>query len=176
MPEPAKSASLFTLPRGFSRPANSGRSDAPKTGIPDHSRPTLLWIDDFEPALELYKRMFEDRGFRVLTASSGDRGVRLARENHVDVVVTDFEMPGMNGLAVANSIKARNSRTPVVLFTGSTLVPLRARHIVDAFCDKAASRDQLLAAIHGLLPHKNTASLQPPPVPRASHHGHRTVA
>jgi CheY-like chemotaxis protein len=140
------------------------------------SHPTLLWIDDFEPGLDMYKAMFEDLGFRVLTASSGEAGLRLATLNRVDMVVTDYEMRGMDGEAVAAAVKAKNSRIPVVLFSGSTLVPLRARRVVDAFCDKAGSRDQLLITIHHLLHKKHTRSLQPPPLASASDHGQRTVA
>ncbi len=153
--------------------------ESSKIGVPVISstvRPTLLWIDDFEPCLALYKKMFEDRGFKVLTASSGEAGVQLAALNRVDIVVTDYEMPAMDGLAVAKSIKALNPRTPVLLFSGSSLVPARARRIVDGFCDKARSRDHLLAAIHRLLQRKRTRTLQPPPVADASDDGQRTVA
>jgi len=140
------------------------------------SPPTLLWIDDFEPGLMLYKKMFEDLGFRVLTATCGEVGVRLAALNRVDLVVTDYEMPGMSGVAVAEAIKALNQRTPVVLFSGSVIVPLRANRLVDAVCDKAGSRAGLLATIHRLLQGKRPQGLQPPPIAQASHHGHRTVA
>jgi CheY-like chemotaxis protein len=139
-------------------------------------RPTLLWIDDFEPGLALYKTMFENIGFRVFTASSGEAGVKLAAQNCPDVVVTDYEMPGMDGEAVAVAIKAINSATPVVLFSGSTLVPSRTRRVVNAFCDKAGSRDQLLGTIRHLLGKKPNRRLQPPPVAQASHDAHRTVA
>ncbi len=139
-------------------------------------RPTLLWIDDFEPGLAMYQAMFENLGFNVLIASSGESGVKIAALNRVDVVVTDYEMPEMNGATVAASIKAIKPGTPIILFSGSTLVPLRARRVVDAFCDKAGSRDHLLATIHRLLYTKRTRTLQPPPVPRASDQGHRTVA
>jgi CheY-like chemotaxis protein len=140
------------------------------------ARPTLLWIDDFEPGLALYKAMFENIGFRVFTASSGDAGVKLAARNCPDVVVTDYEMPGMDGEAVAIAIKAMNSATPVVLFSGSTLVPSRTRRVVNAFCDKAGSRDELLGTIRRLLGKKPVRALQPPPVTPASHDAHRTVA
>src|SRR5215470_1308983 len=39
---------------------------------------TLLWIDDFAPALSLYKATMENLGFKVLTASSGEAGVKRA--------------------------------------------------------------------------------------------------
>src|ERR1700746_2493886 len=132
------------------------------------ARPTLLWIDDFEPGLALYKKMFEDLGFKVLTASTGEAGIQLAALYPIDVVVTDYEMPGMDGLRVAVSVKALNPRTPVLLFSGSSLVPGRARRVVDAFCDKAGPRGELLAAIHRLLQTKRSQRLQPPPARQAS--------
>jgi CheY-like chemotaxis protein len=137
---------------------------------------TLLWIDDFEPGLAMYKLMFEALGFKVLTASSGAEGIRLANRNYVDAVVTDYEMPEMNGEAVASSIKALKPSVPVLMFSGSTLISARCRRVVDAFCDKAGSRDALLAAIHRLLNKKRPVVLQPPVAASASHHGHRTVA
>jgi CheY-like chemotaxis protein len=136
----------------------------------------LLWVDDFQPGLELYRSMFEGLGFTVLTAACGKEGVKLATENLVDVVVTDYEMPGMNGEALALAIKSIKPKVPVVLFSGSTLVPPRARRLVDAFCDKAGSRNQLSATIHRVLQKKRTRTLQPLSVGRASDEGQRTVA
>jgi len=144
--------------------------------VPEQVRPTLLWIDDFEPGLALYRTMFENLGFSVFTASSGKAGLRLASRHHIDVVVTDYEMPEMNGDDVATSIKAINPRIPVVMFSGSTLVPERARQVVDGFCDKAGSRDQILTTIYRLLHKKRTRTLQPAPMTQASDLGHRTVA
>jgi DNA-binding NtrC family response regulator len=115
-------------------------------------------------------------GFKVLTATSGKQGIRLAAENLVDVVVTDYEMPGMNGEALAVAIKSLKPRVPVVLFSGSTLIPLSARRVIDAFCDKAGSRNQLSNTIHRVLLKKRIRTLQPPSATRASDEGRRTVA
>ena len=138
------------------------------------TKATLLWIDDFQVGLEMYRAMFERLGYRVLTASSGEMGLRVAASHHVDLVVTDYEMPGMNGEAVAFALKALYPNVPVILFSGSTSVSDRALKLVDACCDKAGSREELLAAIHFLLQKKRPAFLQPPPVAPAS--DHRTVA
>lgn len=124
----------------------------------------------------MYKAMFEPLGFRVLTAASGAEGVMLALSNYVDAVITDYEMPEMNGEAVASAIKTFRPGIPVLMFSGSTLISARCRRFVDAFCDKAGSRDELLAAIHGFLPKKRPSGLQPRSLPPASHSGHRTVA
>jgi len=175
-----KSARVSVI-RSDNKPALWGRTPGVRTirssvGARLSGRPTLLWIDDFEIGLEMYRAMFEAQGYRVLTASSGDAAIRLAAANHVDLIVTDYEMPGMNGEAVAVALKALKPEVPVILFTGSTEFTDRTQLVVDAYCDKAGSREELLAAIQSLLHKKRPASLQPPPVTRASDHGHRTVA
>lgn len=137
---------------------------------------TLLWIDDYAPALAVYKATMEGFGFNVLTASNGHEGLRLAARHSVDVVVTDYEMPGMDGETVAAGIKALKPATPVIMFSGSTLVPRRSKRYTDAFCDKAGGRERLLGTIHRLLHRKGTALLQPPAYVRASDHERRTVA
>ena len=138
-----------------------GATTAKKKRSARTNRPSLLWIDDYKPGLELYRAMFENMGYKVFTASSGEEGVKLAFSRRVDVVVTDYEMPGMNGAEVTEKIKAANSGIPVILFSGSTLVPTRIRHLADAVCDKAGSRNQLFSTIHRLVRRKRTPSLQP---------------
>lgn len=147
-----------------------------ETKLGQTGRPTLLWIDDFVPGLEMYTTMFEMQGYRVLPASSGAEGIRLALSNHIDLVVTDYEMPGLNGATVAAAMKTLYPGTPVLVFSGSTVVPGRCRRIADAICDKARSRSELLAAIHRLLHKKEASTLQPPVTWRASQNRHRTVA
>jgi DNA-binding NtrC family response regulator len=112
---------------------------------------TLVWIDDYVPGLNLYKTIFEDLGFRVLTAASGRDGLDLVAASSVAAVVTDCEMPGMDGEAVVMSLKQSQPDLPVIMFTGSTQVPDRVRNLVDGFCDKAGPCDELLAVIHRAL-------------------------
>src|SRR6476661_1996409 len=78
------------------RSRSCARSESPKS---------LLWIDDYEPGLALYKAVFEGFGFRVLTASRGRKGLDLAASHHVDAVVVDYEMPEMDGGEVAASLR-----------------------------------------------------------------------
>lgn len=140
------------------------------------SRPTLLWIDDYKPGLEVFRAMFESQGFKVLTAASGEEGLKLAALTSLDAVVTDYEMPGMNGEAVAAALKAMYPTIPVVLFSGSDLVSARTRRIFDAVCDKAGSREQLSSTIFRVLHKKPSRTLQPPPIAQASDERRRTVA
>jgi CheY-like chemotaxis protein len=129
---------------------------------PSCDKKTLLWVDDYEPALTLYKTLFGLSGFSVLTASSGQRALELLKNNCVDAVVTDYEMPGMDGVAVAHSVRRLRPSLPIIMFSGNPEISDRVSNLVDAFCDKGDSRDKLLAVINRLVcqeDHENSASL-----------------
>lgn len=138
--------------------------------------PTLVWIDDYEPGLALYRMMFEMAGYRVLTASSGKRGIELVAQNFVDAVVVDYEMPEMNGYEVASALKRMRPELPIVLFSGLLSVPTRVLSVVNASCDKAGSREELQNTIEAVLSENPKSHLQPTSLPLASEQAQRTVA
>ena len=110
-------------------------------------RKTLLWIDDYAPGLEVYKAVFQSFGYNVLTACDGQLGIRILQEHTPDAVVVDYEMPGMDGAAVAAHVKRKSPKLPVVMFSGCSSVPARVKHAVAAFCEKTGSLDHLRSAI-----------------------------
>jgi CheY-like chemotaxis protein len=78
----------------------------------------VLVVDDDPVVGKSFDRVLSDKGYVVVTAEDGyDALVKLANENY-DVVFTDIKMPGMNGLAVAERVKARKPWIPVVIVTG----------------------------------------------------------
>jgi CheY-like chemotaxis protein len=178
VPKLQQQAWVNPSPKSFSwkpeRPApvrNPRRGRAEERHRPDSPRVTtspcrtLVWIDDYEPVLTVYKALFESLGFRVLTASQGTVGLGLIASNAVDAVVVDYEMPEMDGRQVATAIKTRQPELPVILFSGSNEVPHRVKQLFDAVCDKAGSRDQLLSEIHRVLEAKEN---RPPVTPAFS--------
>ena len=58
---------------------------------------TLLCVDDEANILSALKRLFRPRGYRVLTAPSGEQGLKLLGETEVDLVISDMRMPEMDG-------------------------------------------------------------------------------
>src|SRR6202045_3021530 len=58
-----------------------------------------------------------DDGFTTFSAEDAETGLRLLRENNVDLVVTDLKLPGMNGLEFLQTIKRQNAALPVVVMT-----------------------------------------------------------
>jgi CheY-like chemotaxis protein len=122
-----------------------------------------LWVDDYEPALSLYKALFGLSGYSVLTASSGFKALDLLKNNHVDAVVTDYEMPGMDGLAVAKAVREMVPGVPVILFSGNPPHSSHLGGVVDGVCDKSDSREKLSALIEKLLCQEYGRALVPAP-------------
>ena len=107
----------------------------------------LLWVDDSEVLLSLYRAVFENFGFEVLTTSSPVEAIFRVSSGAADLAILDYDMPGINGGALASLMKQQSPMLPIILFTGSTSVPHWACHCVDAICAKAAPRAELLTVI-----------------------------
>jgi DNA-binding NtrC family response regulator len=76
---------------------------------------TVLLVDDDAGVRYALTEVLCDRGYRVIGASSGAQA--LASLQGVDVVVTDFSMPGMDGLELVSQIAERAPELPVILLT-----------------------------------------------------------
>ena len=78
---------------------------------------TVLCIDDEEPGLLVRKVLLESAGYRVLTARSGEEGLGTFQSEHVDAVVLDYWMAGMNGVAVARKLKGLSPTVPILMLS-----------------------------------------------------------
>jgi DNA-binding NtrC family response regulator len=78
----------------------------------------VLVIDDDAVVGRSFDRVLSDKGYEVDTARNGEEGLKDMEFQDYDVVFTDIKMPGMDGLEVAERIKARCPWTPVVVITG----------------------------------------------------------
>lgn len=108
-------------------------------------RPTLLWVDDSPDLLDLYQTVFQSLGFDVLTTSSAQEAVNYL--GLADVVILDYDMPVLNGTALASLLKSIDASKAIIMHSGNTSIPPVARQWVDAICPKGAPREELLAAI-----------------------------
>jgi len=83
-----------------------------------NTKPQVLVIDDDEVIGRSFDRVLSDKGYVVSTAMSGEEALKEMENTEYDVVFTDIKMPGMDGIEVAERIKARCPWTPVVVITG----------------------------------------------------------
>ena len=78
----------------------------------------VLVVDD-DPVVGLsFNRVLSDKGYIVITAENGYDALMKLQQEKYDVVFTDIRMPSMDGLEVAERVKARQPWTPVVIVTG----------------------------------------------------------
>lgn len=78
----------------------------------------ILVVDDDEILLDALTQLLARLGYEVLGASNGYKGLNLFLQGQFDIVLTDFDMPGMDGITLAYHIKEIFPDTLVILMTG----------------------------------------------------------
>ena len=79
----------------------------------------ILVVDDNKFLRIVVSKMLSRLGYEVSSADSGENGLRIFLKNQFDIVLSDYEMPGMDGVAFACSVKKSSPRTRVVIMTGA---------------------------------------------------------
>ena len=82
---------------------------------------TILLIDDEETVINISEMMLIRLGYRVLKAQSGYEGLKLFEENKsaIDLIISDFEMPKMNGKEVMDKLRKIDPQIKVMLSSGA---------------------------------------------------------
>lgn len=80
---------------------------------------TILTVDDSPSIRQMLAYVLSSNGYHVLEAADGEQGLALAKANHVDLVLTDQNMPQMDGLALIKSLRAlpQYAKTPIMMLT-----------------------------------------------------------
>lgn len=88
----------------------------------------ILLIEDDLSASDALQRVLRDEDYSVTATARGDTGLEEAREKNFDAVITDFKLPGLNGLEVVRQIHAIKPRLPIILMTahGTTELAIEA--------------------------------------------------
>ncbi len=79
--------------------------------------PTILIIEDEAKMRRLLELNLGEDGFTTLSAGDAETGLKLLRDETVDLVLTDLKLPGMGGLEFLQSVKQTNPTIPVVVMT-----------------------------------------------------------
>ncbi len=79
----------------------------------------ILIVDDAKAIRDILSKALPLMGFEAAVASNGNEALNLFLTNSFDLVLTDLEMPDLDGWTLAIRIKDKSPNTPVVLITGS---------------------------------------------------------
>lgn len=123
---------------------------------PSSNSPTILVIDDESPVREAITDILEAEGISVLTAKNGLEGLDLfqARQNEVDLVLLDMQMPMMNGEQTLKALRQLDPHVKIILSSGysdNELISLIADEEQTAFLQKPYQIDKLIAKIKQIL-------------------------
>lgn len=100
-------------------------TDGPARGShrrgPSPAGPHILIVDDDRPLADALRMLFADEGYTVSVAHDGAAALELLARESTDVVLTDVQMPVVDGLTLLGQIRARGLGVPVVLMSAGHL-------------------------------------------------------
>ncbi len=117
-------------------------------GLPAHG-PTVLIVDDNAGLVDLLQRYLAEQPYRVMTASGGREGLRLAREAAPSVIVLDVMMPEMDGWEILQRLRTYpdTAKTPVIICSAVGEPELAQSLGATAFLQKPVRREDFLTAL-----------------------------
>ncbi len=137
---------------------------------------TVLVVDDQVDTRELLQRNLAAAGYRVFTAAGVAEAVRVLANMPVDLVVTDFKMPEVDGTELVRYVRQNLKDTEVMMITGYATVRGAVEAIkvgAEEYLAKPFTSEELLSAVAGILRklHGRRAAARRDPAARITTHG-----
>jgi len=95
--------------------------------------------------------LLREKGYGLVTATTGREGLRLLMSRPVDAVVLEYYLGLLDGAVVANEIRRARPQVPIIMVADPVELPHEALKSVDTLVDKSAGAHFLWAAVHFLL-------------------------
>lgn len=157
--KPGTGASSLAGRTPMPRPAPAVPSPS-QSSVPGSSasgaRIKVLVVEDSPTVVTVLKYFLENDGFEVLVAEDGDAGFALARSARPDVVVSDLNMPGMDGIALTKALREEpeTRETAIIILTSETSVESESKGLeigADDYLAKPVEPKRLAARIRALI-------------------------
>jgi CheY-like chemotaxis protein len=118
--------------------------------MPLPAAPRILVVDDEEAITYVFERYLSVAGYDVTVADNGPDAVRAGEGRTFDLLITDFRMPGMNGVQVIHALRDRQPGLPALVISGN---PIEAGTMPEGvrFLSKPVSMSDLLTLIPSLI-------------------------
>jgi two-component system, chemotaxis family, chemotaxis protein CheY len=89
--------------------------------------PRILIVDDAQTIREGLRDLLTSNGFEVVEADNGEQGLESLTQHTIDLVISDLNMPGMDGLTMCQYIKEQGYRMPIFMLTTQANPELKAK-------------------------------------------------
>lgn len=114
----------------------------------------ILLADDNENYLYILSIIFESKGIKTTKATNGIKAVKILEQRNFDMLITDFNMPVMNGIELAMKAKKLHPDIYIIMITGglsSDVVEMAANAGISQMLSKPVNALHLLATIRSVL-------------------------
>lgn len=114
----------------------------------------VLVVEDDPISLRFINLLLKKYGFITISASNGNIALELFKNNEVDVVLLDIQVPGLNGFELTKEIKKINSKVPVIVQSASDIHDFKERCSCagcDDYISKPIEREELLLKLKNVL-------------------------
>ena len=117
----------------------------------------VLLIEDYPPLQKSIHQGLHEAGFAVDVTGDGNEGLWYAMNNDYDVIILDLMLPGLDGLKILKTIRAKGRQTHVLILTAKDTLEDRITGLdmgADDYLVKPFAFEELLARIHALVRRK----------------------
>jgi DNA-binding response OmpR family regulator len=107
------------MPRPFVDRRIAGTANEGEQVMTTRYEHTILAVDDLQDNIDLIREIFEDEPYRVLTASTAETALKLARDHVPDLAILDVQMPETDGYELCEILRdtIRTRRIPIIFLT-----------------------------------------------------------
>lgn len=114
----------------------------------------ILVVEDDTNARKLMKAVLERAEYSVLTAENGEDALQQLDTNHIDLILLDIMMPGMDGYALTNELRVAGNTVPILMVTAKQLPADKRKGFLagtDDYMTKPVDTEEMLLRIKALL-------------------------
>ena len=114
----------------------------------------ILVVEDDTNARKLMKAVLERAEYCVIPAVNGEDALSLLDSNHVDLILLDIMMPGMDGYTLATELRAAGNTVPILMITAKQLPADKRKGFIsgtDDYMTKPVDTEEMLLRIKALL-------------------------
>lgn len=114
----------------------------------------ILVVDDDKNTRNLFSALLKNEGFNVQTAEDGEKALEFIDKAHVDLIVADIMMPGMDGYALTEVLRRCESNVPILMVSAKQLPEDRKKGFhagIDDYMSKPVDDEEFILRVKALL-------------------------